>query len=208
MKSKSLCPFTHLAECFGVFFLSAGKNKQTKNSADGYWCQFNADWGGQSQTVMWWGWPSVLFCADLSGGWGKLPAILLESWVSLKDRKAELHFPQADVDCWARHDWSLSLLYSDWFTSPFSSPHIYTHAAVTVNSQLPIKLEKESGVCATVRRPWFCPMVPSNYWKQHRGHTETASTGYFGVTLECSANGPTARKFKTIPFQTDSWPDA
>ena len=92
-KSKHLCPFTHfLARCFcSVFFFF-----NLLNSADGYRCQFNAAWEGQSQTVMWWGWPSVLFCACLSESpGGSFLPFYWRARVSLKGQEGRTAFPTA-----------------------------------------------------------------------------------------------------------------
>lgn len=48
--------------------------------------------GGQSLTVMWSGWPFGLFCARISEP-GKFPAILPESWISLKGQEGRTAFP-------------------------------------------------------------------------------------------------------------------
>lgn len=88
---------------------------------------------------------------------------------------------------------------SKFIFSWFPHTHKHTHTPATVRSQVTIKLEKESRVATVVRRTSICGAAPSNYCKRHRGHTDTEE-GYFCVTLECSANNPSARKIKTVLF--------
>lgn len=83
--------------CWSFSFVFPKWGKKNLNSTDSCRCQFNADGEGQSQTVMWWGWPSVLFCACLSEGWGSFLPFCWRAGFLWRDRKAILHFPQSNV---------------------------------------------------------------------------------------------------------------